>query len=345
MGNRKTKTGVVADIVRQWLLDHSHVPNIEKNLTASKMIMADPEMAVLFKDVEDVRKTVRRIKGKAGEKERLMARHAVADFNAKFDKAVAENSPRKEIDFTPYQIKAKDVLVLSDLQYPYYDKEAFRVALQYAHENWKTIDCVFINGDWFDFYKASHFMKDPRRMDLFEELEGGCNIIKMIQDLFRCPVVLKFGNHEERFDNYITEKAGQLKTIPEFSLQACIEKRVPEGLTIVKDKRIVMIGKLPFLHGHEFGRGVFSPVNPARGLFTRALHSCVQGDCHRPSEHTEKTLTGDLIVTYSMGCLCQLQADFAPYNRWMHGFGRVQVLNEEGEYLFTNKKIVNHKVY
>ena len=340
----KVKSGIKSDIVREWLISHAKVPNINKNQTAAKILMADPSMQGMFDSIEQARSTIRAIRGVMGERERKRNHRIIDEFNSKFDQAVNENSPRKEIDFTPYQIKHNNVLVLSDLQYPYYDRNAFKTALQYAYDHLE-VDCVFINGDWFDFYKASHFMKDPRRMDLFEELEGGCNLIKLMQELFGCPVVLKFGNHEERFDNYITEKAGQLKTIPEFSLEACINKRVPDNLTIVKDKRIVKIGKLPFVHGHEFGRGMFSPVNPARGLFNRALHSCVQGDCHRPSEHTEKNLSGELLVTYSMGCLCQLQADFAPYNRWMHGFAHVKVLDKNGSYIFSNKKIINGEVY
>ena len=323
-----TKTEVIRDFLRNY-------PNKDKIKTVRNMarIILESEVGHLFNDLEEVRGCLRGVINRPKE----------IDLSH-FDKTIQDNSPRVEIDNSPYVIKGKDILILSDLQFPYYDKDAFRIAVKYAKQQYKNLDKIFINGDWFDFYQASDYMKDPRLMRVKDELDGGCDLIKMLQDEFGVDIVLKFGNHEERFDNYILKRAGEMKGIPEFELQACILKRVEDGLTIVKDKRIVKIGNLNVLHGHEFRRGMSSPVNPARGLWTRAMTSALQGDCHQPSTHYEKTLDGRIYVTYSTGCLCQLNATYMPYNKWLHGFARCQV-EESGEFWLQNRIITNGKVF
>ena len=46
-------------------------------------------------------------------------------------------------------------------------------------------------------------------------------------------------------------------------------------ITYVADKRIITVGKLHVLHGHEWGRNVGSSVNPARTAFLRGQGVCV----------------------------------------------------------------------
>ena len=319
-------------VVRDYLKQHPNVLTLGSVRKIARVIF-ESDVGHIFQDMEDVRGI---LKG-------VIKLPKDVDLS-EFDKTISDNSPRIEIDNSPFNIKAKDILILSDLQFPYYDATAFRIAVKYAKEEYKNLDKIFINGDWFDFYQASDYMKDPRLMRIKDELDGGCDLLKMLQDTFGVDIVLKFGNHEERFDNYILKRAGEMKGIPEFELQACILKRVPDGLTIVKDKRIVKMGNLHALHGHEFRRGMSSPVNPARGLWTRAMTSALQGDCHQPSTHYEKTLDGRIHVTYSTGCLCQLNATYMPYNKWLHGFARCQV-EDSGEFWLQNRIITNGKVF
>jgi hypothetical protein len=117
-----------------------------------------------------------------------------------------------------------------------------------------------------------------------------------------------------------------------------------EGIEIIKDKRLVVMNGLPFVHGHEFGRSFFSPVNAARGLFLQAKHSAVKGDCHTTSEHPEPDIFGKLMTCWSIGCLCGLHPQWFPINKWNHGFAIIE-LDENGiEYQFRNYRILNGKV-
>jgi len=279
-----------SDIIRDFLRTYPNKEQIKRVRQMARIIL-ESEIGHLFNDIEDVRGILRNV---INRPEEMDLSH--------FDNSIRDNMPRVEIDNSPYVIKGKDILILSDLQFPYYDKDAFRIAVKYAKHQYKNLDKIFINGDWFDFYQASDYMKDPRLMRVKDELDGGCDLIKMLQDEFGVDIVLKFGNHEERFDNYILKRAGEMKGIPEFELQACILRRVEDGLTIVKDKRIVKIGNL------------------------------------------NVTLDGRIYVTYSTGCLCQLNATYMPYNKWLHGFARCQV-EESGEFWLQNRIITNGKVF
>jgi hypothetical protein len=82
-----------------------------------------------------------------------------------------------------------------------------------------------------------------------------------------------------------------------------------------------MIGKLPCLHGHEFGKGgIAAPVNAARGAFTRTLATNLSAHRHVTSSHTEPSMNKDPITTWTQGCLCDLWPEYARINKWNWGF-------------------------
>jgi hypothetical protein len=111
------------------------------------------------------------------------------------------------------------------------------------------------------------------------------------------------------------------------------------GIQLIGEKRIVMLGKLPVLHGHELPKGLATPVNPARGAFLRAIDCLMIGHQHRTSEHTETTLTGKMITCWSTGCLSHLHPDYAPINRWNHGAATVTV-DDEGNFTVDNFRLL-----
>jgi Mlc titration factor MtfA (ptsG expression regulator) len=137
-------------------------------------------------------------------------------------------------------------------------------------------------------------------------------------------------------------KAPELLGVDDFKLEQLLRFR-EFGVTLVKDKQIAMAGKLPILHGHEWYGGFAPPVNPARGLFLKAKESALVGHHHRTSEHTEKTLSGEVLTTWSTGCLCGLEPEYAPYNNYNHGFAHVKVASD-GNYELKNIRIINYKI-
>jgi predicted phosphodiesterase len=233
-----------------------------------------------------------------------------------------------------------NILILSDIHFPYQDNKALELALNYGLEN--KVNCVYLNGDTLDMYHGSRFVKDRRKRDLASELQIGRDFLKMLQETFKCPIYFKIGNHEKRWEDYLRIQAPELLGIADFELETILRFR-EFGVTLIKDKQIAMAGKLPIMHGHEWQVGFAPPVNPARGLYMKAKESCIIGHHHRTSEHTEKSLKGEVTTTWSTGCLCGLQPDYAPYNNYNHGFAHVQT-DKEGNYHLKNIRIINYKI-
>jgi len=233
-----------------------------------------------------------------------------------------------------------NILFLSDIHLPYQDNKALELAIEYGLD--QKVNAIYLNGDTLDCYQASRFIKDRRMRDLGGELELCRGFLKMLQDTFKCPIYYKIGNHEERWENYLKLNAPEMFGIPDFELSTLLRFR-EFGVNEIKSKQIAYAGKLALLHGHEFGYSVYSPVNAARGLYTRAKESSIIGHHHQTSEHSEKSLSGDVVTTWSSGCLCGLSPEYMPFNKWNHGFSHIKI-EKGGNYNLDNLRIINYKI-
>jgi hypothetical protein len=93
-----------------------------------------------------------------------------------------------------------------------------------------------------------------------------------------------------------------------------------------------------------FFRGFGAPVNAARGLFLKVKQSAIVGHTHRISEHSETTLSGELITCWSTGCLSELSPDYNPVsNNYSHGFAHIQT-KTDGNYSVKNFRILKGKI-
>jgi predicted phosphodiesterase len=291
-----------------------------------------------FIDVEDARSAIRYIEGKKGDADRARMKVEKAP-NRSF---TPYNLPQSDEElFEPYYINGhKKGLIINDVHLPYHSVEALKATFDFAVK--EKPDFIFINGDLLDFHQLSYFMKDPRKKRFHEELDMLKDFIDVLNKTFKCKIYYKFGNHEERYDSFLYQKAHELVGVEEFSLESIIKSRVP-SVEIIKDKRLVVIAGLPFIHGHEFGRAVFSPVNAARGLFLQAKNSAVKGDCHTTSEHSDPNIFGEIMTTWSVGALCGLTPKWLPLNKWNHGFAIIDIKGAK-EFNFRNYRIYKGKV-
>jgi len=159
----------------------------------------------------------------------------------------------------------------------------------------------------------------------------------------KCKIYFKIGNHEERYEHFLYEKASELVGVEEFEFENIIKARA-RGIEIIGDKRPMKLNNLWGIHGHEYVGGISAPVNPARGLFLRSKVSCFQGHNHQSSSHVESRLSGESIATYSIGCLSELFPDYMPFNKWNHGFAEIDLDDNGQDYEFRNYRIKNGKV-
>jgi predicted phosphodiesterase len=247
-----------------------------------------------------------------------------------------------ETDYTPFQLKGhKRVAIFSDIHAPYHSISAITAAIQFIKK--EKIDGLLINGDHFDFHGLSKFVHDPRKRDFVGEISTGCELINVFKKEFKCSIYFKLGNHDERYQHFLWMKAGEIQGLEDFQLENIIRKRVGD-ITVIGDRKIIKANKLNIIHGHEFGGSVFSPVNIARGFYLRAKASTLGGHHHRTSEHTEQDINGEIVTTWSTGCLSELHPSYLPINSWNHGFAIIDLASDGREYEVRNKRIYKGKV-
>lgn len=252
-----------------------------------------------------------------------------------------------ETDYTeiePYEIPKGNnrILVLSDVHVPYHDPKAIVLATEYAKKHLNP-NVIYLNGDIMDVYQASRFVKDRRLRDLAGELELTKQFLDYINKQFpKAKKYYKMGNHEDRWEIYLKSHAPALLGIDEFKLGVLL-RLGEKGYQVIDSKQFTYAGKLNILHGHEVFAGFGGQVNPARTIFTRAKASTLIGHHHRTSEHNEKDIRGNIITTFSAGCLCGLRPEYMPHNNWNTGFAFVEI-DKDGGFQLDNLRIINGKV-
>jgi predicted phosphodiesterase len=289
---------------------------------------------LLFNSIETARTALRSIEGKAGQ--RIAIRKEV-DGRPKNPYNLPQSD---EAIYQPYELKAKRLLVLSDIHIPYHSIDALTCAFDYAKK--EKPDAILLNGDTIDFFGLSRFMKDPKKRSVAHELQAFKELVDVIKKTFNAKTYYKMGNHCERYEHFLWMKAHELVGIEEFDFSNIIKSRA-EGIEIIKDKRIMKAGDLNIIHGHEFGGSVFSPVNIARGLFLKGKVSAMQGHNHQSSSHSESNMNGEITTTWSLGCLCELHPAYLPINKWNHGFAIVDIDGKNFE--VRNKNIYKGQIF
>lgn len=206
-----------------------------------------------------------------------------------------------------------------------YRKNTFRLNILHSRD-YVDIDKFNKNNEWVDYNGKVFCVTVP----------NGLVIVR------RNGKVHVSGNCE-RWEKWLFLKAIEIFDDPEYKLATRL-KLGELGIDLVQDKRPVQIGKLTVLHGHELAGGS-GGVNPARATFLKTLESVVVGHYHKTSQHTEVTLGGNVISVHSLGCLCGLNPNYMPINKWNLGFGYVDLDVKTGEYHFQNKQIIKGKVF
>lgn len=325
-----------ADLCRAYREDNMEMPTRK----LARIIYRDNNL--LFKNEEDVRFTLRYIEGKSGahKKKCVINTPFVLNEHRPFNPYKLPESD--ETKYEPYKLKCKRLLILSDIHIPFHSISALTATFDYAKK--EKPDCILLNGDTVDFFALSRFLKDPKKRNFSEELKTFQDFFPILQRTFKgAKIVFKEGNHEERYQHFLWQKAKELVGVEEFEFENMIKARA-NGIDFVGDKRIIHANKLNIIHGHEFSSGFFSPVNVARGLALRAKASAIQGHNHQSSEHTQVDINGKVMTTFSVGSLCELHPAYAPINNWNNGFCLVDLSPNGEDFEVRNKRIYKGKV-
>lgn len=328
------KITLKGEVARDALLKF---PKASENSIAKKLHAEDP---IMFPSLDSARNALRWHGGKTKVRGEISKSPIKRDtlFTAENNFGIEESDER---EWTPYTLPTtcNNILVLSDIHFPYHNVKALTCAIDFGIKN--KVNTVMLNGDIMDCYQLSSFEKDPRKRRFSEELDMTRRFFEMLTKKMKAKVFYKLGNHEERWQRFLRIHAPQICDMDEFRLRVILNCDIL-GIEVIEDKRIIKAGKINIMHGHEFGK-TSSAVNPARTFYLKAKQNVICGHLHQPSEHTEPNLNGELTTAFSTGCLCDLNPDYAPINRWAHGFAHITI-NKDKTFKVRNYRILNGQI-
>lgn len=282
-----------------------------------------------FRDVEQVRSALRRRRGNNGSTNVKATKHNRPNQKAGW---TPELPPSLAEEWLPHEIKGPErIAIISDVHLPYHNVETLNT--WYAEAQEYEPSTIILNGDTLDFYRMSRFEKDPNKRNTRYELDTAHEFLDWLQAGFEAKIIWKDGNHDERWRKYLWNFAPEFAALDETQLHNILDLE-DRGIEYVTDKRIIMGGDLPILHGHEM-QGSGGSISPARSMASKLRSSGLQGHVHRTSEYLERNVFGDYMKCYSMGCMCELTPEYARINRWNHGYAFLDV-NEDNSYNLNN---------
>lgn len=304
-------------------------PTAATSEIARALITDHPEA---FRDQEHARSMIRYYRGAMGkELRRTLATPIPRVVILKAD---------VQTDWQPFVIDDSLTCLIGDMHLPYHDERVLDLFFDNcAKLGAKTIGFM---GDSLDCYQLSKWQKNPKYRDFPSEVRMFKELLESAHKAFPdAKIIVKEGNHEERYERYICDHAPALFGLDNISLPSLLGAN-DDWLTYVGEKRVITTKKLNIIHGHEYPFAISNPVNPARGLYTRAKKNSMCFHFHQTSEHSETAINGDLTTCWSVGCACQLHPNFAPLNKWNQGFADITI-NDDG-FTVHNYRILNGKV-
>lgn len=327
------KRDIIAQYVRRF-------PNVSSRALARSIYEREKP---LFNNIESVNWEVRYVRGRI----KTRIKHSPIHNN---DMKRSKNgnpynlpdSYESEIDIFDLPLSDNNILVLSDLHIPYHTISACNAAIQYGIDN--KCNTILINGDLIDFHGLSRFEKDPRKRTVKAELDSAQAFLASIRKVFpKSRIYWLKGNHDIRYEKWLMTRVVELYDDEYYQLEVRLNLE-KYRIKIIEDKTIIKAGKLNILHGHTIIKGIFMPVNVARGVFLKTKQPTLIGHTHKVSEHTETPLNTDIITCWSAGCLCELTPDYNPHcNNFAHGFANV-IVHKDKSFSVKNFRILNGKI-
>lgn len=214
-------------------------------------------------------------------------------------------------------MKLEPILIIPDTHVPYHDEKAFELMLKVGR--YLNPKHIVIQGDFADFYAVSSHDKDPNRKNNLEyEVDEVNKALNKIDALGAKEKIYVSGNHENRLERYLMQKAPELFNV--FRIQDLFNLK-DRGWIYVPYKQDYQLGKLYITH--DVGASGSNAVNKALSTYQGNITT---GHTHRIHYQVEGCAKGKAHVGASFGWLGDAkQADYMHRVKaardWALGFG------------------------
>lgn len=230
-------------------------------------------------------------------------------------------------------------LILCDPHWPYHERPVIEQAVKEGKR--RGLAGWLINGDGLDCHHLSRHDKDFGAPRYPEEIRVGNLCLDYLRKEFpRAEAVYKAGNHEERFERYLMANAPELTGLEGFDIPSLLRLK-DRGIAWVGEQRTIELGKLPVVHGHEFGKG--GGAHPAKWLIDKAKTSALCGHFHKTDGFGGRDVKGRPLYAWSVGCACFLHPRWLRNNQWCNGCAFVEVA-KDGTFGVSNLRLFNGRL-
>jgi len=328
-----------SDLVKEFL---DKYPDLPDKTVADIFYKSYP---LLFSNPESARGNIRYYRGHCGEEDRKKT------SGRKYVKPLTFNTTPWAFPESYYEVPTKydwplqydNIGLISDVHFPYHDSLALSLALDYLLD--QGINALIINGDLLDMYKISRWTNIPTKPSIKEELDMGRDFFFQLRKKFgdQLHVVYGMGNHEQRYEEYLLQKAPELYGDSAYTIHERLNLKDYQIISLPNKYEIDVLG-LSILHGDSTAGKFGGGVNPAKYLYDKIGKSGLISHVHRTHEYTKRPINGKIIKTWTTGCLCGLRPHYDAHNSTNnHGFAQIKLI--EGQfYNVYNKTIENGKI-
>lgn len=323
------------ELAKSYILKYPQVAKRSKRELAKKLHQDFPH---LFEDVESARTKIRYVLGQQGTEKngyRKGNKHKeVAEF---LDTMEVYSEPKK---YEPLKLARgnNNILCLYDVHVPFQDKKALETAINYGIDN--DVNTVILAGDSFDFFNQSDFIKTTNPVTIAQELEEAKKFLELIRIAFPdAHIYFIKGNHETRWERYLSKHAFMLLDIPDFQFDGFFGM-ANKRIEVIENGRCIKAGGLNIYHGNELG--VRTGKYPAKAILNKRHDNITIGHFHKTDTAVAYNIAKEVVTVNASGCLCELTPDFMPINDWNTGFIHVRTNGEEFE--LHNLRINNGKI-
>lgn len=216
-------------------------------------------------------------------------------------------------------MKTERAIVLGDIHFPFQDDKA--IELLFTFLKWFKPNKVILNGDITDCWEVSKFSKPLNIQNrLKDELEASTGFLKRLRATAgSAEIIYIFGNHEFRFERYISENAKELNGLKGLSLEEQLELKELDIRVINHHHRDNYLQ-----HGKYLLIGHFNKTNKHSGYTAKNLVeekgiSIIQNHTHRGGM-SYKTDHSGTRVGFENYCLCSLEPPYMALPNWQQGF-------------------------
>ncbi len=328
MPKPSNKNAIIRDLLAQF-------PKVSKRGLAEK---AANDYPTIF-TVEQARVMIRYITGANGGVSRNVNQQGGIVKKEEFKLPPSKARERQFV-----RINENNILWMSDIHIPNQNNKAIELAIQDGLK--EKVNCIILGGDIMDNTPfTSHDAPPPSPDDVRDYFEMTQQFLAYLRSKFpKIHIVWIEGNHDQWLSRWLMKKAPILFNDPYYHLPQRLDLK-KYNIDFYEQEVILKMGKLSASHGHTIVRGVFAPVNAARGVFMRTKSNYIVGHVHTSSSHHETNIKGEQIGCFSVGCLCELSPSYDPHNT-KHNLGYAIIkVEKNGDFVVHNKTIINGKVH